>query len=193
MRLGGLTRKLMLPCQSFSGAPRRRCGFFPSVQFRVRQKPRQQLVVEDRQGGGFGFGIEVGANTLGGGGADYGGEGVGAGLFDSADASEVFEQALAGTGTYAGDGEEFGVAVAHLAALAVVGDGEAVALVADFLDEVQDGGAAVQDYGFVLLSVDVDDLLFFCDGCERLEGDADLFERGVGGVELAKASVDEDE
>ena len=47
------------------------------------------------------------------------------------------EQALAGLGTYAGDGEEFGVAVAHGPALAVIADGEAVALVADELDQVQ--------------------------------------------------------
>ena len=38
----------------------------------------------------------------------------------------MLEEALAGAGAYAGDVVEFGVAVAHLAALAVVGDGEAV-------------------------------------------------------------------
>ena len=74
---------------------------------------------------------------------------------------------------------EFGVAVAHLAALAVVGDGEAVALVADLLDEVQHGRAAVEDDGLVLLAVDVDDLFALGDGGERLQGDAELFERGV--------------
>ncbi len=61
------------------------------------------------------------------------------------------------------------VAVAHLAALAVVGDGEAVALVADLLDEVQDGRAAVEDDGVVLLAVDVDDLFALGDGGERLQ------------------------
>ena len=39
---------------------------------------------------------------------------------------------------------QFARAVAHLAALAVVGDGEAMGFVADHLDEVQDGRAAVQ-------------------------------------------------
>ena len=133
------------------------------------------------------------ADAFGCGSVDYGGEGVGAGLLDAADAAEVFEQALAGAGAYAGDGEQFAVAVAHLAALAMVGDGEAVALVADLLDEVEDRGAAVEDDGFVFLSVDVDDLFAFGDGGERLEGDAELFECRVGGVELAEAAVDEDE
>ena len=85
------------------------------------------------------------------------------------------------------------VAVAHLAALAVVGDGEAVALVADLLDQVQHGRAAVEDHGLVLLPVDVDDLFALGDGGERLQGDAELFERSVRGVQLAEAAVDEDE
>ncbi len=63
------------------------------------------------------------------------------GCAEGADAAEVFEQALAGAGAYAGDGVELGGAVADLAALAVVGDGEAVALVADLLDQVQDRGS----------------------------------------------------
>lgn len=70
---------------------------------------------------------------------DDGGEGFDVGLFDAAEAAEVLEEAGAGAGSDAGDGEEFGVAVAHFAALAVIGDGEAVRLVADALDEVQDG------------------------------------------------------
>ena len=75
----------------------------------------------------------------------------------------------------------------------MVRDGEAVGLVTDFLHEVEDRGAAVQDDGLVFLPVDVDDLFFFGDGGERLEGDPDLFKRGVGGVELAEAAVYEDE
>ena len=105
----------------------------------------------------------------------------------------MLEQALAGDAAYAGDGVELGVAVAHLAALAVVGDGEAVAFVADLLDDVQDGRAAVEDDGVVFLAVDVDDLFALGDGGERLRGEAELGEGVGGGVELAEAAVDEDE
>ncbi len=97
----------------------------------------------------------------------------------------MLQQALAGAWADAGDGVEFGVAVAHLAALAVVGDGEAVGFVADLLDEVQDGRAAVEDDGVGLLPVDVDDFFVFGDGRERLQGNADALRalrrrRGVG-------------
>ena len=84
----------------------------------------------------------------------------------------MLEEALAGDGAYAGDVVELAGAVAHLAALAVVGDGEAVGLVADLLDDMEDGRAAVEDDGVVLLAVDVDDLFFFCDRGERLGGEA---------------------
>ena len=133
---------------------------------------------EDRFG--VGFGGEVAADFFGDGGADYGGEGVGVGLADAADAAEVFQQALAGARADAGDGVQFGVAVAHLAALAVVGDGEAVGFVADLLDEVQHGRAAVEDDGVGLLAVDVDDLFALGDGGERL---------AVGDAEAASASA----
>lgn len=76
----------------------------------------------------------------------------------------MLEEALAGAGAYAGDTVELRVAVADLAAFAVVGDGEAVGFVADLLDEVEDGGAAVEDDRGVLVTVDVDDLLAFGDG-----------------------------
>lgn len=129
--------------------------------------------------------VEVGADFLGGGGVDDGGEGVGGGLAEGADAAEVLEQALSGAGAYAGDGVEFAFAVADFAAFAVVGDGEAVGLVADLLDEVEDGGAAIEDDGVVFLAVNVDDLFAFGDGGEGLEGDAEFGEGVGGGVELA--------
>ena len=78
-------------------------------------------------------------DLFGDGSADDCGERIRGGLADAAHAAEVFEQPLPGARTDAGDGVELGVAVAHLAALAMVGDGEAVALVADILDEMQDG------------------------------------------------------
>ena len=94
---------------------------------------------------------------------------------------------------YAGDVEEFGGAVAHGAALAVIADGEAVALVADELDEMQHGRAAVEDDGLVFVAVDVDDFFFLGDGGEGLRGEAEGFEGVGGGVELAEAAVDEDQ
>jgi hypothetical protein len=136
-----------------------------------------ECLVEDLQGRFCGcvFGGEVSADFFSGGFVDYGGERVGilfGRLANGADGAEVFEETLAGSGAYAGDLEEFGAAVAHLAALAVVGDGEAVGFVADLLDEVEDGGAAVEDNGIVFLSVDVDDLFALGDGGEGLGGDA---------------------
>ena len=136
--------------------------------------------------------MEVGMDLPGGFWGDHGGEAFEAGGGDAAEAAEVFEKALASACAYAGDAEEFGVAVAHFAALAVVGDGEAVGLVANALDEVQDRGAAFEDYGVVLLAVEVDDFFTLGDGREGLGGEAEGFEGGGGGVELAQAAVDED-
>jgi hypothetical protein len=137
--------------------------------------------------------VEVAPDGFGGFAGDYGGEGVGGGLLHVAEAAEVGEETLAGLAAYAGDVEEFGVAVPHGAALAVVADGEAMALVADHLDQVQDGGMAIEDDGLVFVAVEVDDFFFFGDGGEGLRGEAEGFE-GVGGsVELAEAAVDEDE
>jgi len=65
------------------------------------------VLIQDSEGGSFGgvgFGVEVFADAFGGSGVDYGGEGVGASLLDSADAAEVFEKALAGAAAYARDG-----------------------------------------------------------------------------------------
>ena len=132
-------------------------------------------------------------DTGGDGGVDYGGKCVRGGLLDASDAAEVFEEALAGAGAYTGDGVELAVAVAHLAAFAVVGDGKAVGFITDLLHEVEDGGAAVEDYGVVLLALDVDDLFLLRDGGEGLEGDAQFGQGVCCGVELAEAAIDQDE
>ncbi len=137
--------------------------------------------------------VEIGADEGGGGRADYSGECIGGGLLDAPDRAEVLEEALPGAGTDARDRVELRVTVADLAAFAVVGDGEAMGFVPYFLDEVKDGGAAVEDDGVVLLAVDVDDLLALSDGGEGLGVDSE-FGKGVGGgVELAEAAVDKDE
>ena len=114
-------------------------------------------------------------------------------MLDVAEAAEVGEEALAGLRAYAGDVEELGVAVAHGAALAMIADGEAMALVADELDEMQDRRAAVEDDGLVFVAVDVDDFFALGDGGQGLDGEAEGFESFGGGVELAEAAVDEDE
>jgi hypothetical protein len=124
---------------------------------------------------------------------DYGGEGFGGGLLNVAEAAEVGQEALAGLGAYAGDVEQFGGAIADGAALTVIADGETVALVADELDEMEDRGAAVEDYGLVFVAVDIDDLFLLGDGGEGLRGEAEGFEGIGGGVELAEAAIDEDE
>jgi hypothetical protein len=66
-------------------------------------------------------------------------------------------------------------------------------LVADYLDEMEDGRAAVEDDGVVFTAVEVDDLFFFGDGGERLRSEAEFLECFGGGVELAEAAIDEDE
>jgi len=114
-------------------------------------------------------------------------------LLDVAEAAEVSEESPAGLRTDAGDGQQLGVAVAHGAALAMVADGEAVALVADELDEMEDGGAAVEDDGLLLVAVEIDDLFALGDGGQRLAGEAEGFEGLGGGVKLAQSAVDEDE
>ena len=121
------------------------------------------------------MGVEVVADLLRGGLVDDGAEAVGGlvgGLFQGADAAEVGEEALARGRAYAGDVVEFAGAVAHFAAFAVVADRETMRLVADLLDDVEDGRAAVEDDGIVFLTVDVDDLFALGDRGEREGGKA---------------------
>jgi len=75
----------------------------------------------------------------------------------------------------------------------MIADGEAVTLVADELDEMKDRGAAVEDNGLVFVAVEIDDFLALGDGGQRLRGQPERFQRFGSGVELAQATVDEDE
>ena len=93
--------------------------------------------------------------------ADHGGERFRRGLLHIAQAAEVGEQALAGLRADAGNIQQLGIAVAHGPALAMVADGEAMALVADELDEMQHRRAAVEDDGLVFIAVEVDDFFSF--------------------------------
>ena len=137
--------------------------------------------------------VEVLPDGVGGFAGDDGGEGFGGGVLDVAEGAEVGEEALAGLRADAGNVVQLGVAVAHGPALAVIADGEAMALVADDLDEMEDGRATVEDDGVVFLAVEVDDLFLLGDGGEGLRGQSEFFESFGGSMELAEAAVDEDE
>jgi len=80
--------------------------------------------------------VEMTPNGLSGFAGDDCGERNSRGLLYVAQAAEVGQQALAGLLADAGDVEKLRVTVAHGAALTVIADGEAVALIADHLDEV---------------------------------------------------------
>src|ERR1051326_4332711 len=91
--------------------------------------------------------------------------------------AKVFEQAPARLLTDARNIQQLRVAIAHLAALTVEGDGETVGFVADALDDVQDRRMALQHHRFIFLSEDVDNLFPFRNGGQWLAGD---FERLQG-------------
>jgi len=136
--------------------------------------------------------MKVLPDGLGGFAGDDGGEGLGGCLLHIAQAAEVSEQALAGLRANTGDIEQLGTAVAHGAALAMVADGEAMARVANELDEMQDRRAAVEDNGLILVAVKVDHFFLFGDGGQGLRGEAEGLEGLGGGAELAESAVNED-
>ena len=137
--------------------------------------------------------VEVLPDGVGGFAGDDGGEGFGGGVLDVAEGAEVGEEALAGLRADAGNVVQLGVAVAHGPALAVIADGEAMALIANELDEMKDGRAAIEDDGLFLIAVEVNDFFPFRDRRERLRGEAEGFEGFGCGVKLAEAAVDEDQ
>jgi len=142
--------------------------------------------------GGLGL-VEVAPDGFGGFAVDDGGEGLGCGLLHVSETAEMREQALACLAADSGNVEQFGIAVAHGAALAMVADGKAMAFVTDHLHEMQHGRTAVEDNWFVFVTVEVDDFLFFGDGGEGLLGGSEGFERFGCCVELTESAVDEDE
>lgn len=137
--------------------------------------------------------MEVPPDGFGGFGRDDGGEGFSGGLLHIAQAAEVGKQALAGLRADAGNAQKLRVAVAHGATLAVITDGEAMAFVADQLDEMEHGAAAIEDDGLVFAAVDVDDFFLLCDGSQRLRRKTQRLDGFGSGVELAETAVDEDE
>ncbi len=74
----------------------------------------------------------------------------------------------------------------------MVADGEAVAFVADELDEMQHRRAAVEDDGLVFVAVEINYFFALCNGGQRLASQAEGFKGFGGGVELAESAVDQD-
>src|SRR5271170_5445159 len=103
---------------------------------------------------------------------DDGGERGDIGFLDAADAAEVFDEAGAGEHADSGNGEQFGGAIVHLAALAMLGEREAVGLVADALDDMQRRRASVEVDGVVCLDVEVNGLFALGYAGQRLGSDA---------------------
>jgi ketosteroid isomerase-like protein len=91
--------------------------------------------------------LEVILDRLGLGAGDDCGQCRGIGLLDGLHAAEMFEQAPRRACAYTGDFEQFGGAVAHLAALAMEGYGEAVRLIANELNQMKHGRVMVEGIG----------------------------------------------
>ncbi len=83
------------------------------------------------------------------------------------------DQPLAGLRTDAGNIQKLRITIAHGPALAMVADGEAMALIANELDEMQHGAAAVENDGLVFIAVEVDDFFSFCNRSQRLRSKAE--------------------
>ena len=76
-------------------------------------------------------------NRLGLSASDYGGQSRRFGLLDRLHASEMLQQPARCSRAHAGDFQQFGRTVAHLAAFAMESYGEAVSFVANELNEMQ--------------------------------------------------------
>src|ERR1017187_4145004 len=100
---------------------------------------------------------------------------LGSGLLHVAQAAEVGEKALPRLWTDAGDIEQLRGAVADGSALAMIADSKAVALVANQLHKMEHRRAAVQYHRLLLVAVDVNDLLLFCNRRYRLRCEAKQF------------------
>ena len=83
--------------------------------------------------------------------------------------------------------------LARGAPLAVKSDSEAVRLVADLLDEVQNRRVMFENNRLVFLSEDVQNFFFLCDARERLIDDLQRIERLRGSVQLADAAVNQNQ
>ena len=115
----------------------------------------------------------------------------GIGLLDCLHASEMFQQppgcALANSRNL----PQFGGAVAHLPALAMECNREAVSLVANQLHQVQYRRVMIERNRLTLLPVDVNNFFALGDRGQRLVDDLERFERLGCGMQLAEPAVDQ--
>src|SRR5712692_350529 len=109
------------------------------------------------------------------------------------DAAKLPQQLLRRALADPGDVRQLAVQVAARAALAVETDGKAVGLIADLLDEMENGRMPLQQDRLVLLPEDVDHFFFFRDAGERLVDDLEFLQRCGSRVELPDAAVDQDQ
>src|SRR5579859_64781 len=116
---------------------------------------------------------------------------VNSGAAEIRNAAEFAEKTLGGFWSYAGNFEERGSGLTFGAALAMESDGETMSLVANLLNQMQDGRMPIENDGFVFLAKDVENFFFLGDAGEGLINDLQRIESLRGGVELADASVDE--
>ena len=90
-----------------------------------------------------------------------------------------------------GISQQFGRAVAHLAALAMEGHGKAVGFVANQLHQVQHRRMVIEHDRFIFLPVHVDDFFALGDRRQRLIDDLERFQCLGSGMQLAEAAVDQ--
>ncbi len=84
-------------------------------------------------------------------------------------APEFAQEFLGGTRTDAGNFAQGRLGLALAATEPVEGNGEAVGLVANLLDEVEDWGVAVEYAGFVFLAENIENFFFFGDGWRAVD------------------------
>src|SRR5215470_20207357 len=92
----------------------------------------------------------------------------GIGLLHCLNVAEVLQQTPRSAGAGAGNLEQFGRAIANRAVLAVKGHSEAVGLIANQLDQVQDRRVMIEGNRIALLAVDVENFFALGNGGERL-------------------------
>ena len=80
--------------------------------------------------------------------------------------------------------------LAFAAALAMERNGKSVRLVANLLNQVQNGRVALQNNGFIFLAQNVKNLLFLRNAGNGLIDDLQRFERLRRGVKLPDSTVD---
>ena len=116
-----------------------------------------------------------------------------AGLADAGHAAEPPQQFSRGGRADPRQVEQLAAHLPAAAALAVEANSEAMRLVPNLLDQVQQGRMPLQPYRLVFLPQHVEDLFFLGDAGYRLIDDLQRFECLSGGVQLADTAVNQDQ